>query len=177
MTRRSKNQPWPCTAEDLIRERDEKGLSWKQVSTNLDLGNPSAARRAYTELTGRHHSDSQPIVKRAPKGHNNTGRKMFQPMWNDDSDQAEIEIKLNGSWVEAKGEPGTKNYRPGHWSGSRMTVRRSLAGREWDEEVFVSWVSAFTYGPEGDQPLQITIVDRDNGASRTFRAESIISVA
>lgn len=163
MARRSKNQPWQCTAEDIVRERDEKGLSWKQVATNLNLGNPSAARKAYAELTGRSHTESQPILKRAPKGHNATGRKMVNPGWNDDSDQYEIEAKLNGPWVEPEGEPGTKNYRPGHWSGSRILVKRSLNGRSWEEEVRVAHVTAFTFGPEGDQPLQLTIIDRESG--------------
>lgn len=46
------------TAEDIKRERDELGQSWRQVANNLDLANPGQARKAYTELTGVDYRDS-----------------------------------------------------------------------------------------------------------------------
>lgn len=165
------------TKEDIIRERDERKLSWAQVARNLELGNPGAARKAYAELTGRSHKDSKPIVQRAPKGIGN--RRTETPLWDDDTDQEEIEAKLNGPWVEAEGEPGTKKYVPAHWAGSVIKVRRSVTGRTWYEEFVVSKADSFTYGPEGDQPLQVTVFainsDRAKG-TYTFRVQDILAV-
>lgn len=166
------------TEADIVRERDERGLSWKQVAINLGLGNPGAARRAYAELTGRPHDSSQPLLARAPKG--SGARKTLTPLWDDDSDQDEIEAKLNGPWVEESGEG--KNYKPGHWTGSFIKVRRSLARAgdaadlEWTDELHVSRTAAFTYGPEGDQPLQVTVFAA-NGASHTYRVSDILAVS
>lgn len=164
------------TEADIVRERDERGLAWKQVAINLGLGNPGAARRAYAELTGRPHDSSQPLLARAPRG--SGARQTLTPLWDDDSDQADIEAKLNGPWVEESGEG--KNYKPGHWAGSFIKVRRSVVRPErtldWEDELEVARTAAFTYGPEGDQPLQVTVFAK-NGASHTFRVSDILAVS
>jgi hypothetical protein len=171
VSRRKRGEPWPCTAADIERERDERGLSWAQVANNLGLGNPSAARKAYAELTGRPHDSSQPTVTRAPKGA--ARQRTVTPLWDDDSDQEEIEAALNGPWVEESGEG--KDYRPAHWQGSAVKVRRRLGDLEWDEELKVSRTEAFTYGPDGDQPLQVTVYAVEGGA-RTFRVSDFLAV-
>lgn len=171
MSRRRRNEPWPCTAEQIEHERDTRGLSWAQVANNLGLGNPGAARKAYAELTGRPHNSSQPVVTRAPKGA--ATKRTVTPLWDDDSDQEEIEAALNGPWVEASGEG--KDYRPAHWSGSAIKVRRRLGEMEWEEQLRVSRTDSFTYGPEGDQELQVTVFAEEGGA-RTFRVKDFLAV-
>jgi hypothetical protein len=173
MARRRKNEPWPCTAEEIKRERDERRLSWRQVATNLKLGNPSAARKAYAELTGTPHTASAVLVNRARAG-TNTSLVLERVEWDDDTDQDEIIDLINGEWVEESGEG--KNYKPAHWSGSTVTVERSFRGRDYTEEVEVSYVRSLTFGPEGDQPLQVTVFMRTNGAARTFFVADITSV-
>lgn len=163
---------WPCTAEDVVRERDQRGLSWRQVAANLGLGSPGQARTAYTELTGKPHYESQPIVKRAPKG--TVGKVVDSPGWDDDSDQEEIEARLNGSWIEASGEG--QNYTPAHWSGSFIVVRHKQGDYVWDEDCEVSYVTAFTFGPEGDQPLQVLLHEKGTSAFRAFRVADILEV-
>lgn len=166
-----KAKEWPCTAEQIISERDHKGQSWKQVAINLDLGSPGAARKAYTELTGVPHYESQAIVKRTRNV--GTGKKKDTPGWDDDTDQGEIEASLNGSWVEESGSG--KTYIPAHWSGSLITVQRQVGESAYEEEVLVRYCTAFSFGPNGDQPLQVSLI-QDNGAARTFFVTNIISV-
>lgn len=163
-----------CTAEDIIRERDERGLSWAQVAANLDLGSPGAARKAYTDLTGRPHTDSQMQGRRAPRGSGVrvSGRKTFAVQWDDDSDQDEIETRLNGVWVEESGEPGSKSYTPGHWSGSTITVAR----RYGIEEVRVGHVMAFSFGKDGNKPLTVEIREGSNHCFRAFYVRDIKEV-
>lgn len=149
------------TAEDIVRERDERGLSWAQVAKNLDLASPGAARSAYTKLTGRPHTESQMQGRRAPRGTGvrSTNRKTVGVQWDDDSDQDEIEQRLNGAWIE---ESGTgKDYTPGHWSGSTIVVARKYG----EEEVRVKVVKAFTFGKNGDKPLTVELL-----ADNAFRA-------
>ena len=176
--KRSRTKTYSVTEEQIVEERDHKGLSWRQVGINLELGGPSAARRAYAELTGRPHSSSQPQVRRAKAGAVATGRKLHTPEWTDESDQDEIEAKLNGKWIEAKGEPGDRGYMPGHWTGSRITVRRYLKGTYvGEEDVAVMRCDSFDYaGKEDDGPLQITVIEKATSAFRTFRVQDIIDV-
>lgn len=166
-----KRGEWPCTAEDIIAERDHKGQSWKQVAINLDLGSPGQARKAYSELTGVPHDQSQPLVHRTRS--TGAGRKKNHPQWDDDSDQDAITDALNGPWIEAKGSG--KDYVPAHWRGSVITVSRTVGNGTFDEEVVVKYVTEFTFGKEGDQPLQVWLV-QDNGASRCFRVADITEV-
>lgn len=177
--RTRKRKPVACTAEQIVAERDGKGLSWKQVAINLDLGSPGAARRAYTELTGKPHNESQPLLKRAPR--NTSGapaRKVDRPDWNDETDQQMITDRLQGEWIPPKGEPGTKNFQPGHWQGSNVTVERKLRGtdRTYEETVRVRRVVEFSFGKDGNQPLQITVVDDYSGATRCFFVADIADV-
>lgn len=172
-TRRTKGE-WSCTAEEIVGERDGKGLSWRQVATNLGLGGPGQARTAYTELTGRPHHESQPVVRRAPKG--TVGKAVESPGWDDESEQEEIEARLNGTWIEASGEG--QNYTPAHWSGSFIIVRHQMLGSKfaWDEEVDVAYVTEFTFGKDGDQPLQVSVIEKSGRAFRTFFVNHIIEV-
>jgi hypothetical protein len=163
---------WPCTAEEIVAERDGAERSWAQVAVNLGLGSPGQARKAYTELTGRPHYESQAKVKRQRSTTGGVARKVDSPGWNDDTDQGAIEERLNGTWVEEAGNV------PAHWTGSDIVVSRSsyLAGHTFDEEVAVKYVTEFSYGKNGDQPLQVTIIDRYSGAHRCFRVADITEV-
>jgi hypothetical protein len=169
-----KVQELGLTADDLRRERDVKGLSWRQVALNLGLGTPGAARAAYSTLTGQSHHDSVMTGKRAPRG---TARKRVDaPGWNDDSDQEEIEARLNGGWIEESGSGAT--YTPAHWAGSSIVVQHTVPGgtHKFEEEVDVAYVKAFTFGKNGDQPLQITLIEKATSAYRTFFASAILEV-
>ncbi len=173
--KKSRNRkPLAITAEDIVRERDQRGLSWAQVAANLDLSSPGAARKAYTDLTGRPHTDSQMQGRRAARGTGVrvSGRKTFAVEWHDDSDQDEIINRLQGPWVEEQGEPGSKSYSPGHWSGSTITVQRKYGV----EEVRVGQVLAFTYGPKEDLPLTVEIRDGSNRCFRAFYVKDIKEV-
>lgn len=149
---------YAITAEQIIEERDKKGLSWKQVGINLDIGSPSAARKAYTVLTGKPHYESLMTGKRAPRGSNGTGRKTFHPNWNDESDQDEIIERLQGS--------------------RRITVRRSYKGIEMgEEELEVERVVKFTFdGKEQDGPLVVHFGEKASGATRSIRVADIVDV-
>jgi hypothetical protein len=156
---RSKNAT--CTAEDVVRERDERGLSWKQVAINLELGSPSAARTAYTRLTGRPHNESNTEVKRAPRLPKSVvraeRRKTLHPKWTDDSDQDEIIERIDGSVI---------------------VVRRVFRKIELPEErIAVGRIDSFRFdGANQDGPLCVTIIDRETSASRTFRVADIVEV-
>lgn len=167
-----KAKPLTITAEDIVRERDQRGLSWAQVAANLDLSSPGAARKAYTDLTGRPHTDSQMQGRRAARGTGArvSGRKTFAVEWGDDSDQDEIETRLNGVWVEESGDG--KSYQPGHWSGSTITVQRKYG----IEEVRVGQVQAFTFGPKENLPLTVEIRDGHNRCFRAFYVRDIKEV-
>ena len=164
-------KPITCTAEDIVRERDERGLSWAQVARNLDLGSPGQARKAYTVLTGRPHTDSIMQGHRAPRGSGVRSTKTFAVQWDDDSDQDAIIERLQGAWIEESGDPGSKSYTPGHWSGSYITVQRKYG----IEEVRIRRVIGFTFGPKEDKPLTVE-VKSDQGAYRAFYVQDIKEV-
>lgn len=176
--KRKRGGEWPCTADEIVAERDSKGLSWAQVAINLNLGSPGQARKAYGDLTGRPHHTSQMTGKRASRAAA-AGRKVDSPGWNDDTDQGEIEARLNGPWVEASGTEGSKNYVPAHWTGSDIVVRREVGGRSsyvWEEEIQVKYVVEFTFGKRGDLPLAVTFIDRYCGQFRIIAVADIIQV-
>lgn len=167
---------WPCTAEQIVAERDGKALSWAQVAANLNLGSPGQARKAYTQLTGRAHNTSQPVVKRtsAPGG---IRRAIQEAVWNDDSDQDEIIERVQGIWQPSFGNIGTKEYVPGHWSGSTLLVVRDLKGVHMEEEVSVGRIIKFAYdGKDDDGPLVMHVIDKFSGATRVFRVADIKEV-
>lgn len=172
-----KRGEWPCTADQLVAERDTAGRSWAQVAINLGLGSPGQARKAYSALVRPHH-ESQMSGKRASRAAVK-GRTVDSPGWNDDSDQDEIEARLNGTWVEASGEPGGKNYMPAHWSGSDIAIRRTVGEHVYEEEIQVKYVTEFSFGrgsQEGLCPLAVTFIDRYTGGFRTVGVAEIIEV-
>ena len=67
----------------------------------------------------------------------------------------------------------SKNYSS--WS-LRGWLLCKMAGLEFEEEVDVSRVTEFTFGKEGDQPLQVWIVDKATGGARCFFVTEIIEV-
>ena len=164
MTRRTKELSF--TAEEIRHERDTRGLSWAQVAKNLGLPNPRAAHMAYIRLTGE---DSTGQGKRSHNGMSVSSRKTVAPNWNDDSDQDEIEERLNGRWVEESGSG--KDYQPARWSGSTIMVQRKYGY----EEVQVRHCVAFTFGPNNDLPLTVE-VRSDQGAFRAFYVRDIKEV-
>lgn len=149
------------TLEDIVRERDENGLSWAQVAINLDLGSPGAARSAYEKLTGRHHSESNPVARRAPSSRSGLGvrperRKTFVPKWDDESDQDDIASTI---------------------SNRVITVVTECYGSERAEEIAVGRIVKFTFdGKDEDGPLVIHFHDKYNGASRSIRVADIKNV-
>lgn len=159
-----------CTVEQIVEQRDVKGLSWKQVATNLSLGSPSAARSAYTRLTGKPHTESNPELNRAHRGATTaTGsrRRMNEQEWDDDTDQDVI--------IEAI------THRD-------IRVVRNMRGLDLPEEwVHVSRIERFVF--EGEEECLVVRlfskeraycecsvkpgVDPEYGTARAFRVRDI----
>lgn len=168
-TRKSKPETL-CSLEDIVRERDERGLSWAQVAANLNLGSPSGARAAYTRLTGRHHSESNPTIKRSGVSKTASGarRRMNALEWDDDTDQDLI--------IEAV-------------THHDINVQRVFRGMELPEEwLHVCRISKFTFdGPEEELVMHCYVKeqcecrlknpnDSDVGRARAFRVRDIKAV-
>lgn len=170
---KAKRQPrtYDFDAADIIRERDHNAQSWRKVAQVLGLGNPGAARAAYTALTGVPHDQSQPLVKRQPKG-SFSGKPSLKPTWDDDADQDEIIQRLQGEWHPPKGEG--KSYRPGHFDGSTVTLRRNHFGVDCVEDISIARINRFHY--DFNDKLEVEVVDRDTGATRTFYVTDIAKV-
>lgn len=159
------------TSDDIIRVRDHQGQSWRKVAQVLGLNGPGAARSAYTALTGVPHHESQPLVKRQPKG-SFSGKGVDRPEWTDDTDQDEILQRLQGEWHPPEGEG--KQYRPGYWDGSLVTIRRASFGFPVEEEITVARIERFHFNYKDE--LEVHAVSRETGASRVFRVTDIIKV-
>jgi hypothetical protein len=164
--RRPASEPYTFTAEAIIEQRDTKGLSWRQVALNLELPGPSSARIAYGKLTGRSHTESNPVVNRAPKGSmTKGGKRVVELNWDDDTDQDEIIERLENSFI---------------------TVRREYRGIDCSEDVHVKRVLRLSYdGKDHDGQLCVTVVqlvesDRRKvyvpGPTRTFAVADIANV-
>ena len=171
VTRQRAPRTYDFTSDDIIRERDHKGQTWRKVAQILGLGNPGAARTAYTTLTGVQHNQSQPLVKRQPKG-SFSGKGVDRPGWDDDTDQDEIIERVQGEWIPPHGEG--KNYTPGHFRGSFVSVRRNHFGVSCREDISVARIVGFNFDYEDH--LEVEVVDRDNGARRTFYVTDIYEV-
>lgn len=92
---------WDITKEQIEDARDGKGLSWADVAKLLNLGNPGAARRAYTELTGRDHSTSVMTGRRARSGASSRS-KLDLPTWDANSDRQEMVDRLTNATIVVK---------------------------------------------------------------------------
>lgn len=111
---------YDCTAEDIIRERDELAQSWRKVGEVLGLGSPGNARAAYTALTGKPHTESSPIVRQrapradgAPRARRGSAPKKVtrDPKWHDDSNQDEIAAKMEGALITLERAGGREEIR------------------------------------------------------------------
>lgn len=167
--KRNRQRIIECTAEDIVRERDERGLSWAQVAANLNLGSPSGARSAYTKLTGRPHNESQPLLTRSSKNLLGKHTKANSVQWDDDTDQDDIIAAI---------------------THHRIVVRRKVGELELpDEMVHVSRIERFEYGNGGFGELQVVLYtkdacecqvkdprDADYGTARSFRVRDIVEV-
>jgi hypothetical protein len=170
-TRRRAQPTYNFTAEDIIRERDTNAQSWRKVAQVLGLGNPGAARRAYTALTGLAHDTSQPLVQRQPKG-SFSGKPVARPDWDDDTDQDEIIQRMQGEWHAPRQEG--KKYIPGHYDGCLVSIHRNHFGVNCTEDISVARVVGFKF--DYDDHLEVEVVDRDSGARRTFYVTDIAKV-
>ena len=100
--RRKSEASYTFTAEDISKLRDEQGLSWRQVAINLDLGGPSAARTAYTALTGRDYRETVMTGRRIKTESGSakiSTRKVYAPEWTDESDQDEIIDRMTNARI------------------------------------------------------------------------------
>lgn len=189
-----KSAEWACTAAEIEGER-AKGLSWANIARNLNLANPGQARRAYTELTGKPHNESGVVAVRRTKHRSlstGTRRKVHAALqWNDDTDQDEMEAKLNGEWIEEIGDPAGKNYVPAHWSGSIIVVEKHcpvhedtdpeckrcrLLNQGHIEELRIRHATEFSFGKDGSVPLTVTVIGKDDGAFHSFYVANIREV-
>lgn len=157
--RRKGADSYTFSAEDIVRLRDEQALSWRQVAVNLELGSPSAARSAYTALTGLDYRDSQPIVKRTKTDMGTakvSTRKFYAPEWSDESDQDEIIERLQGA---------------------RIIVSRDVKGSTLEEDIRVTKVVKLTWdGKNQDGPLAVHLIEKETGGMRCFRVADIKEV-
>lgn len=157
--RNTKPSDYAFSAEEITRLRDEVGLSWRQVAVNLELGSPGAARKAYTSLTGKDYKDSAMTGRRARTTMGSakaSTRKVYAPVWDDDSDQDQIIEQL---------------------TGARIIVQREMKGVTMEEDLIVGKVRRLTWdGPEQDGPLTVHFTTRDNGGMRSVRVQDIKEV-
>jgi hypothetical protein len=164
------------TAADIIRERDENKLAWRGVAEALGLKSPSAARTAYTELTGIPHYESQVKVARAPKG---TGvraqvqhtRRALHQRWDVDSDQDEIIERLSPKLNE-KGEVRALakivvERQPTFTGGSELPAHR--------EELEIQTLIGLHY-EQDDTVLAIDFIESYTGNQRCCRVNNIVEV-
>jgi hypothetical protein len=172
---------WQFTAADIIHQRDTLGNSWKAVAIHFGIGNSGGvARRAYTDLTGVPHYESRPLGGRVPAGvaagivtrdnPQRRSRAASSVVWTDDSDQGEVEAALQGTRHEDE-KSGKVS-----WLCKLVTVKHSTFGHDWEEQIPVRYAMAFTFGPEGDQPLQVSVIENMAGATRTFRVADVVAV-
>ena len=157
--RKTKAEDYNFTAEEIKKLRDEVGLSWRQVAVNLDLGSPGAARKAYTTLTGKDFKESAMTGRRTKTLHGtakaNT-RKVYAPVWDDDSDQDEIIERLKGA---------------------RVIIVRDVKGITNEEDLIVQRVVRMTWDGKGDDaPLAVTFIEREGGGMRTVLVRDIKEV-
>lgn len=158
------------SAEQILEERDTKGLSWRQVALNLNLGTPGAARAAYTQLTGKSHTTSIMAGKRAPRGSRNASTRTDSPKWDDDSDQDEIIEKLRPC------QPNPTD-RAKCMHGVTITLQRIIGGEKFEEEMTIHRLVKFTYdGREEDGPLVVHVISHEDGAYRSLRVKDIIGI-
>lgn len=147
--------------KDIERERDERGLSWRQVATNLGLGSPATARKAYTALTGRPHNEKTQFASNVTRNTGEMGsskgrtKKTYLVDWNDETDHEEIRSRC---------------------TGARLVVDLSFKDITHEEEVRVRTVGPIYFDDSGFGDLVLDIVDADTGATRTFKACDIKEV-
>jgi hypothetical protein len=166
---------WPCTAKDIIHQRDELELSWKAVGEVLSLGSPSAARNAYTELTGRPHYESQVKVNRAPRGTGKVAeRKAVEvldrhPHWDADSDQDAI-FEAIGPVCIGHDDKGNeiRSYRT-------VIVSRNTFGMNLVEEMVVYRIRGCEFNKD-ETKLTISFWELRSGALRSVHVDDIIEV-
>lgn len=123
---RGANTQYAFTEEDIVRERDHNGQSWKKVAVALGLKTPGAARTAYTALTGRDHSTSVMAGRttRTVGGDTVTGADLTA-RWTEETDRRIIEDTLRCPMCEGRGwypdeKGGTKRCEDG------VIIRRFL---------------------------------------------------
>jgi hypothetical protein len=162
------SEDWPCTAEQISDLRDVQGLSWRAIADKLGLGQDKKAparfaRLAYRDLTGRHWTDSKPSAgsprsngalkpPQASTKRSSAPSRANSVQWDDDTDQDEIERALMGEEiVKADGRV--------QWKPKRLLVLRDWLEPPYKEEILCRYVTAFSYGPDGTQPLQVEIVE------------------
>lgn len=162
--------------EDIERERDTNQLSWAKVAAALNLKSPSAARSAYTELTGRPHDTSVLAgVTRAPKepgaapARRTSSRQATSiqdidtnPHWNVDSDQDEMIEKLTPHFDDK----GKAMYVP------VITVKRASG---YEEQIGIINLIGFSFDKK-EEHLCVELHDAYNGGYRCLRVDEIISV-
>jgi hypothetical protein len=151
------------TAEQIEKERDEYGNSWRQVGINLEIGSPTTARNAYEALTGRSHSEKTATATVRNSAEIGTSKsstsKTVQANWDDDSDQDEIIEKC---------------------ANARLVIHRGLKvdedGKAVAEIIKTGKVAGMAYDGGGFGDLVINVTERGTGGRRTFRVKEITQV-
>lgn len=174
----TKERQWPCTEAEITKERDERKQSWANVAKALGLKSPSAARQAYTDLTGRPHNQSQPILRRAPKRATEPGerkvsspRAVNSPKWDADTDQDEIIAALVPTFNEDTG----KVIRARTIYVERPTNRKDPSKSDtWIDEVTIHNLLGFEFTKD-ETKLMVHVRDHKD-SYRSFYVNEIIEV-
>jgi hypothetical protein len=169
-----RNKELVISKDQIIEERDIKGLSWRQVAINLNLTTPGAARSAYTKLTGRSHTESvMPEGKRARRGTGFERKRRFAPNWNDDSDQDEIIERLETCHPKPN-EP--RHCVPGRTIVVTHRPHTISLKKTFEEEVTIHRIIKFTYEGPLEEELVVQVISCEDKSFRSFRVKDIVDI-
>ena len=163
-----------------IEEHRRSGLSWAKVAEALGLKGPGAARKAYTDATGKSHNDIEGVavkVARAPRapGAPKPAPKVKadrNPHWNVDSDQDEMIKVLEPVWEQRPN--GSRELK----EAARITIHRVCAnagGYVLEDEFVVERLLGFKFDKD-ERNLLVEFHDNVSGGYHCIRVQDIVEV-
>lgn len=171
------------TAEDIVRERVERGLSWRQVAINLELKTPDQARKAWVALTGTPHNTTETTARKPRSagdkvvGVNGGAMKTMRPMWDqkyidsldDDSldlFQDEVKAAITGNDITVERTLRSITIPPETLRVSRVERFSFEPGPGGEEEVLCVHLYEYRTGGTGKDRMECS-------TARTFRVRDI----
>jgi hypothetical protein len=174
------------TLADAITVKRRDGLSWARVAEELGLKGPGAARKAYTDATGRSHNDIEgvAVVKatraphdpNAPKAPDQKRHRQQvadrNPHWSVDTDQDELIAKLEPTW-----KVGSKGIRELD-EAARIKVRRTCekaGGYTLEDEFLIRNLIGFKFDKD-ERNLLVEFHDDYSGGYHCLKVQDIVEV-